>query len=106
MKKAERGRPPVRLSKPLRRSTRIRGKASAEPLPLLEDHEQAPPKRWIEIRSKQQMKAKGDTLECMKQPTRGSVSRTTGRVCWRFAGGLFFGILVPKRETVTHCYAR
>ena len=40
------------------------------------------------------------------QPPKGTVLRAKGRVCWRFAGHLCFGALLPAQETKTHCYAR
>ena len=40
------------------------------------------------------------------QPAKGSVSRAKGKVCWRFAGHLCYGSLLPAQESKTHCYAR
>jgi hypothetical protein len=40
------------------------------------------------------------------QPAKGSVSRAKGKVCWRFAGHLCYGALLPAQESKTHCYAR
>ena len=40
------------------------------------------------------------------QPAKGSVSRASGKVCWRFAGHLCYGKLLPAQESKTHCYAR
>jgi len=40
------------------------------------------------------------------QPAKGSVSRAQGKVCWRFAGHLCYGMLLPSQENRTHCYAR
>ena len=45
----------------------------------------------------------GDTAA---QPPKGSVSRAKGKVCWRFAGHLCYGTLLPAQESKTHCYAR
>ena len=45
-------------------------------------------------------------LDAAKQPAKGSVSGGKGRVCWRFGGSLCYGMLLPKQETLTHCYAR
>merc|ERR1740130_2302055 len=41
-----------------------------------------------------------------KRPEKGSVARATGKVCWRFAGHLCYGALLPGQESKTHCYAR
>ena len=41
-----------------------------------------------------------------KQPPKGSVKKAKGKVCWRFAGHLCYGSLLPGQETKTHCYAR
>jgi hypothetical protein len=41
-----------------------------------------------------------------KQPAAGLVSKATGRVCWRFAGALCYGNLLPAQESTTTCYAR
>lgn len=40
------------------------------------------------------------------QPSKGSISRAKGKVCWRFAGHLCYGTLLPAQESKTHCYAR
>ena len=45
-------------------------------------------------------------VDAAKQPAKGSVSGAKGRVCWRFGGSLCYGMLLPKQETRTHCYAR
>ena len=42
----------------------------------------------------------------IKQPAIGQVSKAKGRVCWRFAGCLCYGTLLPAQETKTTCYAR
>jgi len=44
--------------------------------------------------------------EAPEQPAKGSVSRAKGKVCWRFAGHLCYGSLLPAQESKTHCYAR
>ena len=44
--------------------------------------------------------------EAPAQPAKGSVSRAKGKVCWRFAGHLCYGSLLPAQESKTHCYAR
>ena len=41
-----------------------------------------------------------------KQPRAGVVSKAKGRVCWRFAGCLCYGTLLPAQESDTTCYAR
>jgi hypothetical protein len=41
-----------------------------------------------------------------KQPAAGQVSKAKGKVCWRFAGCLCYGTLLPAQETATTCYAR
>jgi hypothetical protein len=41
-----------------------------------------------------------------KQPPAGLVSKAKGRVCWRFAGCLCYGTLLPAQESGTTCYAR
>jgi len=40
------------------------------------------------------------------QPAIGRVVKATGRVCWRFAGCLCYGSLLPAQETDSMCYAR
>ena len=42
----------------------------------------------------------------LAQPAKGAVTRSKGKVCWRFAGHLCYGTLLPAHETKTHCYAR
>jgi hypothetical protein len=41
-----------------------------------------------------------------KQPAAGQVSKASGRVCWRFAGCLCYGTLLPAQESASTCYAR
>ena len=41
-----------------------------------------------------------------KQPPMGKVSKTSGKVCWLFAGKRCYGHLLPGKETVTMCYAK
>lgn len=41
-----------------------------------------------------------------KQPPAGLVSKAKGRVCWRFAGCLCYGTLLPAQESDSTCYAR
>jgi hypothetical protein len=41
-----------------------------------------------------------------KQPRAGVISKAKGRVCWRFAGCLCYGTLLPAQESHTTCYAR
>jgi len=54
-------------------------------------------------------KAKGrkqsDTKDC-KQPKAGVVSRSKGKVQWKFGGYTCYGVLIPNRETKTHCFAK
>ena len=40
------------------------------------------------------------------QPPKGTVSRVSGRVEWRWASLVCSGTLIASRETSTHCYAR
>jgi hypothetical protein len=42
----------------------------------------------------------------IKQPAAGHVSKAKGRVCWRFAGCLCYGTLLPAQESASTCYAR
>jgi hypothetical protein len=42
----------------------------------------------------------------LAQPKKGSISKAKGKVCWKFAGHLCYGTLLPAQETKTHCYAR
>lgn len=41
-----------------------------------------------------------------ERPGVGTVSRTGGRVEWKFGGRNCYGTLIPNKETKTHCYAR
>jgi hypothetical protein len=41
-----------------------------------------------------------------KQPPKGRVTKASGKVCWRFAGVLCYGVLLPAQESVSTCYAR
>lgn len=40
------------------------------------------------------------------QPVAGVVTGTKGQVAWKFAGHTCYGILIPKSETETHCFAK
>lgn len=40
------------------------------------------------------------------QPVAGVKTGATGQVAWKFAGHVCYGILIPKSETATHCYAK
>ena len=40
------------------------------------------------------------------QPVAGVVTGTKGQVAWKFAGHICYGILIPKSETETYCYAK
>ena len=40
------------------------------------------------------------------QPAEGRVSKAKGKVCWKFAGALCYGTLLPAKETALSCYAR
>ena len=42
----------------------------------------------------------------LAQPAKGTVTRSKGKVCWRFAGHLCYGTLLPAQESKSHCYAR
>ena len=50
--------------------------------------------------------AKASRATSAGQPRLGEVSKSTGRVCWRFAGKLCFGTLLSAKETADTCYAR
>ena len=41
-----------------------------------------------------------------KQPRAGCISKAKGRVCWRFAGCLCYGTLLPAQESESTCFAR
>ena len=41
-----------------------------------------------------------------QQPPKGRVTKASGKVCWRFAGSLCYGVLLPAQETASTCYAR
>lgn len=56
------------------------------------------------IASEMQPESSTDALS--KQPAAGQVSKAKGRVCWRFAGCLCYGTLLPAQESATTCYAR
>jgi hypothetical protein len=50
--------------------------------------------------------AKAETSGELKQPRKGIVTKTKGKVAWKFAGHVCFGTLLPSQESATHCYAR
>ena len=51
-------------------------------------------------------KAVGTVADETRQPPKGQISKAKGKVCWRFAGHLCYGSLLPAQESKTHCYAR
>jgi len=40
------------------------------------------------------------------QPVAGVKTGSKGQVAWKFGGNICYGILIPKSETETHCYAK
>ena len=40
------------------------------------------------------------------EEVKGRVTKASGKVCWRFAGVLCYGVLLPAQESVSTCYAR
>lgn len=46
------------------------------------------------------------SLTKQDQPAVGVKTGTKGQVAWKFAGHTCYGILIPKNETATHCYAK
>merc|ERR1711907_574652 len=45
------------------------------------------------------------TRDMQSQPKLGQVTRSKGRVAWKWAARVCYGTLQPSRESKTHCYA-
>ena len=87
------------------RAPRVTSEAAAEAAAVVEPGPQPEAEAEAEVEATPPQAA---ALEegAVAQPAKGSVSRAKGKVCWRFAGHLCYGSLLPAQESKTHCYAR